>query len=119
MNTVSAAAASMLPRQPMIWESIMSGQVASSIPPVPRESSSPVPSACSRGGNQYRMTRSAGTKTMAMPAPISMRPSAAMPTECAPAKMSAPAAPSSRKRQMVLRGPQRSDRMPAGICMKA
>ena len=97
----------------------MSGQVASSMPPVPRESSSPVHSACRRGGNQNRITRRAGTKTMAMPVPTSMRPSVAMPTECAPAKIMVPAAPISRKRQMVLRGPQRSDRMPAGICMKA
>ena len=48
-----------------------------------RERIKPVPRACRAGGNQYRITRKAGTKTMPMPTPMSTRPAVAAVTEYA------------------------------------
>ena len=84
---------------------------------MPRERIKPVPRACRAGGNQYRITRKAGTKTMPMPTPMSTRPTVAAVTEPERANRNDPAAPMRRNEAMVLREPQRSERMPAGICM--
>ena len=63
---------------------------------MPRERIKPVPRACRAGGNQYRITRKAGTKTMPMPTPMSTRPAVAAVTEPERANRSDPAAPMRR-----------------------
>ena len=69
--------------------------------------------------NQWVSTFMVGTKIMATPMPTRVRAAMAGPMEPARPSQMEPMPARMKNRVMVLRGPQESDKSPAGICMRA
>ena len=106
-------------RQPIQELIKAKGVVALSDPMPPIANRIPVMKANSRGRNHSESTFMVGTKSMATPKPVKVRPRMAQAAFGAKPSMTLPKKATQKKSVMALRGPQESDRRPAGNCMRA
>ncbi len=106
-------------RQPIRLLTQTSGVAAIREPTPPKAMRIPVMVANSLIWNHSARIFMVGTKSMATPSPTKVLPTMARDTEGARPRMTDPINATIKKRVMVFRGPQESDKSPAGNCMAA